>query len=77
MLGNGYSLLGEVSKYVAVSESRFTAVGLPSGGGVGISVTVVGMAGEVTELVYIAPDKKVHVQAVTVGTGGTWTGTLA
>lgn len=78
MLANGYSFLGEKSKYVSVSPGRFTSISAGAGGSAGVAVALVGSPGEAVDLVYIAPgDKTVQIQTVTVPSNGKWAGVLA
>jgi len=69
VLKNNYTLLGEVGKLVALSPVRVRAVGVPVGGGGGVTVTLAGAPGEVVQLAFVKP--------ASGGSGGPLSGEIA
>lgn len=86
VLGNNYTLLGELGKLVALSPVRVRGVGVPQGGGgVGVQVTLAGAPGEVVKLAFVKPamggsggplSGEIATATVTLGADGTLTTTL-
>lgn len=54
ILANGFALLGEVDKYVAVSPARFIDVRIGDGG-VGVGITLAGAPAETVHIAYFRP----------------------
>jgi hypothetical protein len=55
VLGNGWALLGEPSKWVPVSAARFRDLEYDSTAGTSCSVTAVGPEGEMIEVAWLKP----------------------
>ena len=71
ILANGYALLGEVGKYVALSPDRFEDVRLGAGGA-GVGVALAGAPGEAVRVAFYRPGAQplVVVQALTLDAAG-------
>lgn len=85
VLGNNFTLLGELGKLVALSPARVRALGVPQGapGAPGLAVTLAGAPGEVVRLAYARPapgggplSGDIAVAALTLGSNGLLTTTL-
>ena len=71
LLHDGYALLGEVGKFVALSPARFALVQCA---GFGVNVRLVGAPGETVTVAWVAPGAglfgTIYVRALTLDAGG-------
>ena len=73
MLRSGWTLLGDLRKFVPLSPQRFVVADADAPSATALRFQVLGSAGEAVPVTVVAPSEVVRVVQVTLGPGGSAT----